>query len=127
MSDTSQGEGWWLASDGRWYPPESFRPPPPAPPVANTWTAPQVAYSPAPPAPVGAFDRSLPPGVTLSSPWERLGSYVVDYVLVLVTLGIGWLIWAATIAGDGVTPGKKLLNLRVISTSDLRPVGIGTM
>jgi Domain of unknown function (DUF4429) len=22
MSDTSQGEGWWLASDGKWYPPE---------------------------------------------------------------------------------------------------------
>ncbi len=22
MSDTSQGPGWWLASDGRWYPPE---------------------------------------------------------------------------------------------------------
>lgn len=23
MSDTSQGPGWWQASDGRWYPPES--------------------------------------------------------------------------------------------------------
>ena len=23
MSDTSQGEGWWQASDGKWYPPES--------------------------------------------------------------------------------------------------------
>jgi hypothetical protein len=22
MSDTSQGSGWWLASDGKWYPPE---------------------------------------------------------------------------------------------------------
>ena len=21
MSDSSQGEGWWLASDGKWYPP----------------------------------------------------------------------------------------------------------
>lgn len=21
MSDTSQGDGWWLASDGKWYPP----------------------------------------------------------------------------------------------------------
>lgn len=38
MSDTSQGPGWWLASDGRWYPPESHPnasppPPPPAPPI----------------------------------------------------------------------------------------------
>ena len=23
MSDTGQGEGWWVASDGKWYPPES--------------------------------------------------------------------------------------------------------
>ena len=21
MSDVSQGEGWWIASDGKWYPP----------------------------------------------------------------------------------------------------------
>jgi hypothetical protein len=31
MSDTSGGPGWWLASDGRWYPPESWTPPPPTP------------------------------------------------------------------------------------------------
>jgi hypothetical protein len=24
MADTSQGAGWWLASDGKWYPPESL-------------------------------------------------------------------------------------------------------
>jgi uncharacterized protein DUF4190 len=28
MSDTSQGPGWWLASDGRWYPPETWTGPP---------------------------------------------------------------------------------------------------
>ena len=38
MSDTSQGDGWWLASDGKWYPPTStpapeMPPPPEAPPV----------------------------------------------------------------------------------------------
>jgi hypothetical protein len=38
MSDQSQGDGWWLASDGKWYPPESAAPPPPT-----------VAYTPAPP------------------------------------------------------------------------------
>ena len=26
MSDTSQGEGWWLAGDGKWYPPETAAP-----------------------------------------------------------------------------------------------------
>ena len=37
MSDVAQGEGWWIASDGRWYPPELHpffaRPVPPLPPV----------------------------------------------------------------------------------------------
>jgi len=28
MSDTGQGPGWWLASDGRWYPPEAWSGPP---------------------------------------------------------------------------------------------------
>lgn len=32
MRDTSQGPGWWLASDGKWYPPETAAPPPPLPP-----------------------------------------------------------------------------------------------
>jgi hypothetical protein len=30
MSDTSQGPGWWQASDGKWYPPESASTPAPA-------------------------------------------------------------------------------------------------
>ena len=43
MSDESGGPGWWMASDGKWYPPESkpdalpahrsARPPPPSPPT----------------------------------------------------------------------------------------------
>jgi hypothetical protein len=34
MSDQPMGHGWWMASDGKWYPPESFpgaQPPPPPP------------------------------------------------------------------------------------------------
>ena len=35
MSDTSQGDGWWQASDGKWYAPEQhpdYKPAPPPPP-----------------------------------------------------------------------------------------------
>jgi hypothetical protein len=32
MSDASQGPGWWLASDGKWYPPELWTGPPDARP-----------------------------------------------------------------------------------------------
>ncbi|MGP0109525.1 MAG: DUF4190 domain-containing protein [Acidimicrobiales bacterium] len=45
MSDTSQGPGWWLASDGKWYPPSVPPGPLPSPvsPVGNAPTStPQV-------------------------------------------------------------------------------------
>lgn len=32
MSDSPQGEGWWIASDGKWYPPEAAQQPPAAGP-----------------------------------------------------------------------------------------------
>ena len=48
MSDVSQGPGWWLASDAKWYPPHlhpsvASLPPPPQPyvaAVAPTWGQP---------------------------------------------------------------------------------------
>ena len=42
MSDVSQGEGWWLASDGKWYPPAS------APPSIAAPVPPGYGMSPAP-------------------------------------------------------------------------------
>ncbi|HEY5156149.1 MAG TPA: NINE protein [Acidimicrobiales bacterium] len=52
MSDTSQGEGWWLASDGKWYAPVAEAP------AAEAPAAPPAPAAPAPPAapaaPVGA-------------------------------------------------------------------------
>jgi hypothetical protein len=58
MSDTSQGSGWWLASDGKWYPPELWTGPPgtgPAPTVPPAQpgygaTQPASAYPTAAPA-----------------------------------------------------------------------------
>jgi uncharacterized RDD family membrane protein YckC len=69
----------------------------------------------------------LPPGVTAANPWIRLGSYFLEAILMVVTLGIGWLIWASMTAGSGQTPAKRLLKLRVIDASSLRPVGFGKM
>lgn len=43
MSDESRGEGWWLASDGKWYPPES-KPSALAPPPTPTASPPEGWY-----------------------------------------------------------------------------------
>ena len=69
----------------------------------------------------------LPFGVTPASPGIRLGAYLLEGVLILVTLGIGWLIWAAIVSAGGQTPAKQLLSLRVIGADTLRPVGFARM
>lgn len=101
MSDTSQGEGWWRASDGKWYPPEThpdYQPPapepepaPPVPPVAETPPAdpnshatiaapiPQVPPAPAappaaePPPAVPPIAPDTPAGATIVSPVAPIG------------------------------------------------------
>ena len=73
MSDSSEGPGWWIASDGKWYPPEQApwnRAPNPAgaPPVAGPGqppvpiTAPGT-FVPLPGPPVGTPPYGPPPGV----------------------------------------------------------------
>jgi hypothetical protein len=42
MADQSQGPGWWVASDGRWYPPDQA----PAVPPPETWAAPSSGSPP---------------------------------------------------------------------------------
>jgi hypothetical protein len=63
MSETSQGHGWWLASDGKWYPPEAWTGPPPqtgqAPYTATEYPA---GYQPATPYPAGYPSGGYPSG-----------------------------------------------------------------
>lgn len=81
------------------------------------------------PAPAAAhgFPVNAGAGPTRVSPWGRLGAWLLEGLLITVTLGIGWLIWAATTAGTGQTPAKKLLGQQVIAIDTLAPVGMGRM
>ncbi len=61
MSNTPPGPGWWLASDGNWYPPAEAAPPePPTPPPAPGADAPTVPTSP-PSAPTTPMPQHLAP------------------------------------------------------------------
>ena len=57
----------------------------------------------------------------------RFLAYLLECVLVLVTLVIGWLIWAATLSGTGQTPAKKLMGLTVIDLQTKKPMTMGRM
>jgi hypothetical protein len=45
MSDVQQGPGWWMASDGKWYPPQGEQLPPPPPPGFPQYTNPAGNFS----------------------------------------------------------------------------------
>ncbi|MGO8871061.1 MAG: DUF4190 domain-containing protein [Acidimicrobiales bacterium] len=51
MSDVSQGPGWWLASDGKWYSPEQAPGYASPPPMPNGTVAPPGAAAPGPGVP----------------------------------------------------------------------------
>ena len=67
--------------------------------------------------PFGADDFSAPsaPTYRYASFQHRLGAIVLDAVLMVVTFGIGWLIWSLIVWSEGQTPAKKILKLRTIN------------
>ena len=71
--------------------------------------------------------EGLPKHVPLSSPGRRLGGYLLEIVLVLVTLGIGWLIWSFIVWGRGQTPAKQVLRMRVVALDAGRSASWGRM
>ncbi|HLN17699.1 MAG TPA: hypothetical protein VK277_13235 [Acidimicrobiales bacterium] len=64
MSDVPAGPGWWLASDGRWYPPMQGVPAPPTPPPQQ---APQLPV-PQAQAPPNALVPTVPPAAPPAGP-----------------------------------------------------------
>jgi uncharacterized RDD family membrane protein YckC len=53
----------------------------------------------------------------LATPGERLGAYLLDFMLVIVTVGIGWLIWSIVVWQRATTPGHSLLNHVFVDSS----------
>src|SRR5919202_7094000 len=96
--------------------------PPPPPPTAP------------PPAPMAAQPMftapsavPLPAGVELSPPMRRLGAHFLDFLLVIVTLFIGWLIWSIVIWKNGQSPAKSILKMRVVKMATGEKATRGTM
>ena len=61
------------------------------------------------------------PAPQLATPQARLGAYLVDLGLLLVTFVIGWLIWSLFTWQTGQTPAKRLMRQVVIDARTGRP------
>jgi uncharacterized RDD family membrane protein YckC len=73
--------------------------------------------APAPAVPPGYYydplsGLTLPQGTQLASAGRRIGSYFLAIPLVIVTLGIGYLIWGLIAWSNGQTPTQSLLGLQ---------------
>ena len=66
-------------------------------------------------------------GLRIATPQHRLGGYFLDAILLLLTCGIGWMIWSLVIWSDGLTPAKQILKMRVYSKSTFKPATWGNM
>ena len=114
MSDSSQGTGWWEASDGKWYPPEShpnYKPPPPPP------TLPPAAHQQLPPAtpaqPSYAQSATVPhakPRKTKKAIWKRwwfVGLVIFVGIIVIASVAAPSDDEASgTLDDHGATPGS---------------------
>jgi uncharacterized RDD family membrane protein YckC len=69
----------------------------------------------------------LPEGIVLSSAGRRLGGYLLEGLLVLCTLFIGWLVWTLVVWAQGQTPAKQVLGMRVVRLDTRTHAGWGRM
>jgi hypothetical protein len=94
MSDTSQGPGWWLAADGRWYPPE-LAPATPDGPTPGAWPGAIPAWD-----PYRTPAASVPAGLATAL---RVTFYVVAGLTVVRALlsVVGWIAFSRFEDGYG--------------------------
>ena len=57
----------------------------------------------------------------------RMGATIVEALLMILTLYIGWFVWSMVIWNRGLTPAKQLMGLTVIDTTTGLPASFGKM
>ena len=76
--------------------------------------------------PVVGAER-VPAGIPLTNPWARLGAALLDMLLIIVTLFIGWAVWTLIVWSKGQTPGKQICGQRVVMKQTGQAAGWGEM
>jgi uncharacterized RDD family membrane protein YckC len=87
---------------------------PQAPPIPPGYGYGHYAEEPVPPGMF--FDEQsgllLPQGIELASIGRRIGAFFLTIPLLIVTLGIGYMLWALIAWGNGQTPALQVLGMR---------------
>jgi uncharacterized RDD family membrane protein YckC len=107
-------------------PPPGF---PQAPPVPAGYGYGQLGGQ---PVPAGMYlDQEsglmLPQGTVLASPGRRIGAFFLTIPLVIITLGIGYVVWGLIVWGNGQTPTLQVLGMRCFRPETNRVAGFWWM
>jgi uncharacterized RDD family membrane protein YckC len=133
MSDTSQGPGWWQASDGKWYPPEQAPGGAPAPLAGSPDSSPYGELADWGPRALGILIDFLMIFVlwivafivviVLGAISSTLGA-LVGLVLYLA-LAVAWLYLGYLVGQNGRSPGMAIIGLRCVSQETGQTIGGG--
>jgi len=66
-----------------------------------------------------------PQALPLATVGMRIWGAVLESILAVVTLGIGWFIWYLVVVGRGLTPARQILKLIVVDGNTRVPVEPG--
>jgi uncharacterized RDD family membrane protein YckC len=118
-----QQPGYGQQQPGYAPPPQGYVPPPPVAYAAG----PAVAAIPAGMYLDQESGLALPNGTVLASPGRRIGAFFLAIPLIIITLGIGYLIWGLIVWGNGQTPALQVLGMRCWRPEDGRVAGFWWM
>jgi uncharacterized RDD family membrane protein YckC len=87
-------------------PPGIYPPPPPLGPDSYRYVPAGMFFDP-------ASGLTLPQGTELASVGRRIGAWFLSFLLLVVTLGVGYIVWGLIVWGRGQTPALQVLGMRV--------------
>jgi hypothetical protein len=122
MSDVAQGQGWWQASDGKWYPPEqhpNYQPPVPATTMPVAYPAP--TQTPPPGYWQGTDGNWYPPQAGMpvghQAPKKKVYKRVWFWILIIVALGFGGCITIVSVASVAVNKAATTVHTATYSVT----------
>lgn len=82
---------------------------------------------PPPPPPPRASSVPVAPAGQLATAGSRIRAALLDGLLMVVTLFIGWLIWSIVLWKQSTSPAKKMLGMTVVDANTGAPATIKQM
>jgi uncharacterized RDD family membrane protein YckC len=95
----------------------NWSPPPPPPPSSGSFGAPTHGSVP-------MYGTTSPVPVNNGA---RFWAAILDGILMIVTLGIGWIIWSVVLYTKSTSPAKKILGMQIVDAKTGAPATMQQM